>query len=239
MDLLFYYDVVCPYAYLASTRIEALAARVGARLCWQPILLGGVFKAIGRDEGTMPAAKARLNLLDITRQAAEIGVPLALPAGHPRRTVAAMRLLHCTDGEARVRLTHALYRAYWVEGRDLSDRGVVDEMARAHGVAPSRIDGAKDALFAATDEAVKDGVFGVPGMVVIDGERRTLYWGNDRMHLVGRALGGHPAYGPPPSSAGGTVDFFYDFSSPFAYLASTQIERVAREQGASVRFRPF
>src|SRR5215471_8488008 len=36
------------------------------------------------------------------------------------------------------------------------------------------------------------------------------------------------------------VTFYYDFASPFAYLASTQIERVAREAGgAEVRWRPI
>lgn len=35
------------------------------------------------------------------------------------------------------------------------------------------------------------------------------------------------------------VEFFYDYSSPFAYLGSTQIERVARERGATVVFKPF
>ncbi len=35
------------------------------------------------------------------------------------------------------------------------------------------------------------------------------------------------------------VDAWIDYSSPFAYLGSTQIERVAREAGATVTFRPF
>jgi 2-hydroxychromene-2-carboxylate isomerase len=35
------------------------------------------------------------------------------------------------------------------------------------------------------------------------------------------------------------VDCYFDYSSPFAYLGATQIERVAREAGASVRFKPF
>jgi 2-hydroxychromene-2-carboxylate isomerase len=33
--------------------------------------------------------------------------------------------------------------------------------------------------------------------------------------------------------------FYYDFSSPYAYLAATQVERVARAQGARVRWRPI
>ena len=36
-----------------------------------------------------------------------------------------------------------------------------------------------------------------------------------------------------------TVEFFYDFVSPYSYLASTRVEEVARRAGATVRFRPF
>ena len=36
-----------------------------------------------------------------------------------------------------------------------------------------------------------------------------------------------------------TIEFFYDFSSPYAYLAHEEIERVAAAQGASVIWRPF
>ncbi|MBI3185648.1 MAG: 2-hydroxychromene-2-carboxylate isomerase [Myxococcales bacterium] len=35
------------------------------------------------------------------------------------------------------------------------------------------------------------------------------------------------------------VEFFYDFASPYSYLASTRVEEVARRAGAAVRFRPF
>lgn len=35
------------------------------------------------------------------------------------------------------------------------------------------------------------------------------------------------------------VECFFDYSSPFAYLGTTQIERVASEEGATVIWRPF
>lgn len=35
------------------------------------------------------------------------------------------------------------------------------------------------------------------------------------------------------------VRCYFDYSSPFAYLGTTQIERVAREAGGEVRFEPF
>jgi 2-hydroxychromene-2-carboxylate isomerase len=195
MELLFYYDVVCPFAYLASTRVEALAERTGARLVWRPVLLGGIFRDIGapdRPAGGPPPPRARLGWLDLVRYAALYGVPLALPAGHPRRSVEAMRLCHVVDGEARARLSRALYHAYFAEGRDFSDRAVLAEVCGAAGVAPEsvgRIDEpeVKDALHRATDEAVAHGAFGVPTFVV-DGKH--LFFGQDRMHLVEKALTG-------------------------------------------------
>ena len=36
-----------------------------------------------------------------------------------------------------------------------------------------------------------------------------------------------------------TVDFFYDFASPYSYLAATQIDAVCERQGAVARWRPF
>lgn len=36
-----------------------------------------------------------------------------------------------------------------------------------------------------------------------------------------------------------TLDFYFDFSSPFAYLAATQAESLARRTGATLRWRPI
>lgn len=36
-----------------------------------------------------------------------------------------------------------------------------------------------------------------------------------------------------------TVDCYFDYSSPFAYLGTTQVERVARENGGQVRWKPM
>lgn len=36
-----------------------------------------------------------------------------------------------------------------------------------------------------------------------------------------------------------TLEFFYDFVSPYSYLASTRVEALARRTGAALRFRPF
>ena len=236
----FYYDIVCPYAYIASQRIAAVAKRCGAAVDWQPVLLGGIYRSIEAPQVPVESwsvPRAELGRLDLPRQADFHGVPLRFPSGHPRRTVEAMRLLVAAEGADRVALTHALYRAYWVEGADISDRSVLDAIARQHNVDPRLIDSpaARQGLFDTTAAAVDAGAFGVPA-VVVDGR---MYWGQDRLHFVEQHLTGARPASRPATSAGKTVRFFHDFASPFSYLASTQIERIAERHGATVVWTPI
>ena len=43
----FYFDFSSPYGYLASEKIDELAARHGRKVRWRPILLGVVFRQTG------------------------------------------------------------------------------------------------------------------------------------------------------------------------------------------------
>ena len=248
MKIVFYYDIVCPYAYLASQQIDAVARRIGAELEWTPILLGGVFRSIGApDTPAQPEAKASLAKLDMARWASLLAVPFTLPASHPQRTLDAMRLCHTVEGAARTQLTQALYRAYFVDGSDITAPATLAAACAAAGLPTSLVEqrGAadiKDKLRAATDQAVADGVFGVPAFVLVrDDGTRTLFWGQDRLPLLRRAAG-DPT---PPfelgqgGASGETVTFHYDFSSPYAYLAATQVERIVGAHGAQVRWRPM
>jgi 2-hydroxychromene-2-carboxylate isomerase len=242
MHIDFYYDIVCPYAYLASTQVEALAARAGVELRWQPVLLGGLFRAVGTAQNmsaSMHPSKARLNLLDMHRQAHRLGVPLAMHPKHPVRTVEAMRLLTGAPEAVRPALSHALYRAYWVEHRAVDDPAVLQAIAAEHGLDAAQIVAdpeVKAGLFACTAEAAAQGAFGVPA-VVVDGR---LYWGADRLHLVERQLTGDaPEPDLPEGPTGAQLTFFHDFSSPYSYLAAGAIAQLASDHGATVQWRPI
>lgn len=240
-ELRFYFDITCPYAYVASTKVEALAERTGATLVPCPILLGGVFRAHETPQklfATLPPAKARHNFADMQRQAALVDLPLRMPTNHPLRSVEALRVLLAVgvDSQRFWPLVHALYRAYWVEGVDISKpeglRSVVEGVSGLVDalLAHAQTDAIKQDLRERTDEAIARGIFGVPSFVVGD----ELWWGVDRMDQVERALGGRVE--APHYDVRAPIDVWFDYSSPFAYLGVTRAERLL---GDRARYRPM
>jgi 2-hydroxychromene-2-carboxylate isomerase len=190
----FWFDYSCPYAYLGSTQVEALARRTGAALTFCPMLLGGVFRAVGSPQNMMDVLsppKARHNLEDMQRWAELFGVPLSVPDGHPFRTVEALRATLLTRNDPAV--IHGFYRAYWVDGKKPSEPATLRDVLAAAGHDADRITAhlqdsdVKEDLRRRTDQAIALGIFGAPTFVV---NRTQLYWGQDRIHFVARALEG-------------------------------------------------
>jgi 2-hydroxychromene-2-carboxylate isomerase len=186
-----YWDFSSPFAYLASTQAKALAERTGADLTWRPMLLGAVFKAIGQVDVPLLAwsdAKRRYYLTDMARWADFWGVPLKWPTRFPMNTVKALRAYLSLPAERREPFLEKTFRAYWAEDRDISDDRVLAELIGegADGVlARCASPEIKQELFGATQRAVETGVFGAPTWVV-DG--KDLFWGQDRISLIERAL---------------------------------------------------
>lgn len=185
-----FFDYASPWAYLGTERIEAIAARHGARVVYQPFLLGGLFRAIGTPMvplEVMPAPKAKYVRRELERFAARERIPYLFSTRFPLRTVDALRLTLLVPAESRAPLVHALMRATWAEDRDPTDRAVLAECLDAAGLDRSlldRIAEAKAALIAATDEAIALGVPGAPTFQVGD----ELFWGQDRLLFVEKAL---------------------------------------------------
>lgn len=245
----FFFDYSCPYAYLGFTQIEAGAARAGAKLSLEPMLLGGVFRANDTPQklfATLSPQKAKHNAEDMDRWATLFGVPLRMPAEHPFRTVEALRATIVTGIDPKV--IRGFYDMYWVKNRPVSDEAVMREVLGAAGhdadavLARIKDDDIKEDLKKRTDKAIAHGIFGAPSYVV-DGER--MYWGQDRMHMA-LSLPAEDVYGTAPKKAAKertesmhSVEFFWDFSSPFAYLGFTQLAGLAARTGAKVVSRPM
>ena len=65
----FYFDFSSPYGYLASEKIEDLAARHNRKVRWRPILLGVIFKQTGGAPLTTLPLKGEYSLHDFRRSA--------------------------------------------------------------------------------------------------------------------------------------------------------------------------
>jgi 2-hydroxychromene-2-carboxylate isomerase len=185
----FYFDFSSPYGYFAATRIDALAARHGRNTIWHPVLLGAIFKLTGQQPLTTIPMKGSYALHDLVRSARWFGVPFRMPGKFPVSSIAPCRAcywLHDRDPAAAKALAQALYRAYFVEDRDISSPEVTANVAAKLGhdkdaVLQAINDAAvKERLKAAVDAAIERGVFGSP-YIVVDGEP---FWGSDRLDQI-------------------------------------------------------
>lgn len=187
---IFYYDLGSPYAYLAAERVNALLPEVPV---WQPILLGGVFRATGRRSWAEGPGRSD-GMAEIERRASAYGLqPVRWPEPWPGNMLTAMRAALFAQRTGRaVAFSLAAFRQAFAAGRDLSDVDNVLLAAAACELHPRAVltglasRSVKDGLRAATDAALRVGVTGVPTVRV--GDR--LFWGDDRLEDAAGAAAG-------------------------------------------------
>ena len=192
-----FFDYSSPFAYLATTQIERVAAEEGASLVWRPFLLGALFRTIGTPDvpiATFSEPKRRALLIDLKRWARVHGVGFSFPTRFPIRSLDALRLTYAVPEETRAAFIHRAMRAAWVEDagleRDVLARCLVDvglDVAVLSRIEEPEI---KAALRATTEEAERRGAPGAPTFFVTDGATERLVWGQDRLEFVRLALRG-------------------------------------------------
>jgi 2-hydroxychromene-2-carboxylate isomerase len=189
----FYFDFGSPTTYLAWTQLPKLCAEAGATLVYKPILLGGIFQATGNSSPATIPAKARYMGADLSRFARRYGVPFAFNPHFPINTMTLMRiatgLLANRPGDFDL-FVRTVFAAMWVDAMDLGNSDVLTQTLAEAGLDAAALlttasdPKVKDALKAATGEAIERGAFGAPTMFV--GEQ--MFFGQDRLDFVKEAL---------------------------------------------------
>jgi 2-hydroxychromene-2-carboxylate isomerase len=189
----FYFDLGSPATYLAYTQLPKICEQTDSQLIYIPILLGGVFKATGNASPATIPAKGRYMFQDLDRYARRYGVPLKFNPNFPINTLMLMRAV------TGIQLRHpdrfavfidCLFKALWVDGRNLDDPATVATVLTQNGFNPNEVlaltadEEVKAALKDNTEKAVQRGVFGAPSMFVGD----QLFFGQDRLDFVIEAL---------------------------------------------------
>jgi 2-hydroxychromene-2-carboxylate isomerase len=189
MSSVFYYDFNSPYAYLAAERIDGLIPG----LTWRPIAFAFLLGQLGRLEEVLDELDPAPVAAEIARRAADRGLPpFAPPADWPFETWSLVPLRAAVVADERGQLREfsmAAYRKSFVESRSLAELDNVIEAAREAGLEPDEIrDGIqrpeiKNRLKANTDEALANGITGIPTVAIGD----ELFWGDDRLEEAAAA----------------------------------------------------
>jgi predicted DsbA family dithiol-disulfide isomerase len=189
-------DVVCPWCAIGLASLEEALKRfdgeVAADIHFQPFELNPQMGAEGEDIAEhlsrkygMPAGQVAANQEMIRERGAALGFAFDMDKRQRTwNTFDAHRLLHWAALEGRQReLKHALLRAYFTEGRNVSDHATLVEIAASAGLPTDK---ARDILAgdAWADEVRRDeqyflqaGIHAVPAIIL------------DRKHLIS---GGQP-----------------------------------------------
>ena len=192
----YYISLNSPWTFMGSALLAEVAKRNGATVNVKP----AKFHAIFEQTGGLPLPKRSpqrraYRLMELKRWREVRDIPLILqPKNSPSDDLAATRLVIAAklQGKDAHLLSLEFGRAIWEREESLADTAVMAAAAQRAGLdaAALRANGPPnaelDALYEQyTQDALKAGVFGAPSYVLPSGE---IFWGQDRLELLERAL---------------------------------------------------
>ena len=164
----FYFDLGSPYAYLTAERIDDVLPEPAV---WQPVSLGGLFKANGRSSWALGGDDSRRSgVTEVERRAYDYGLEaLHWPEPWPTNYLYAMRTTTYAFQVGRGReFAIEAFRDAFASGRDLGWRSTFWMRPSGPAWTARRLTRLRSdpeiklALRTATDAAHALGVFGVP-----------------------------------------------------------------------------
>ena len=193
-------DPICPWCYIGKTRLDRaleLNPTHNFIIEWHPFQLNPAMPKDGMDrreylEAKFGGQKEAIEVYsNIDKTATETG--LSLNFGGIKRTpntIDAHRLIHWAGIEGRQNsIIDRLFKAYFQEGRDISEHSVLTRIASAAGMDQDVVrsllksDADKEDIKARDTDARKRGIQGVPAFVVaneyiIQGAQTIDIWDN-------------------------------------------------------------
>jgi 2-hydroxychromene-2-carboxylate isomerase len=187
--VVFDFDVISPYAYLAFERLPAALEGLSHHVEYRPLLFAGLLKHWGNTAPVDVAPKRAWLFRQCEWLAAQDGVAFVAPP-HPFNPLALLRLLVASapaGGQPNRRAVELVFRHVWArDGGDANDPAALQSLTDAVGpVRDPASPEVKAELQARTAQAAAAGVFGVPTFRLDDGP---LFWGTDSMAMLTDAM---------------------------------------------------
>lgn len=187
----FHFDFISPYAYLAFERLPEALAGTPCRVNYKPVLFAAMLKHHGQLGPAEIQPKRDWTYRQVQWLADAHGIRLDLPAAHPFNPLALLRLALATvaNGDPGRDSCRAIFAHVWQGGLDPLDPQRIAQLAQT--LAPLRDPAGgevKVELGNNTDDAIRQGIFGVPAFTVDD----KLFWGFDSLPMLRAWLLGDP-----------------------------------------------
>ncbi|NXW33008.1 GSTK1 transferase, partial [Phaetusa simplex] len=202
-----FYDVVSPYSWLGFEVLCRYQHIWNIDLRLRPAFLGGIMQATGNKPPAMLPKRGEYMLKDIKRMAKYYQVPVKISEGDFQRifgtsTLGAMRFITAMD-MTQPGYLEPLSREFWI--RFWSQVSILCSrlpdpfsVARQAGLSSELTQkllemisspAVKNRLRETTEEAIKYGAFGMPAVVAHFHGEPHLFFGSDRLELLGSVIG--------------------------------------------------
>lgn len=188
----FHFDFGSPNAYLAHRVLPDIERRVGLRFAYEPVLLGGVFKATNNAAPMIAFANipAKLAYQRVEMQRFIKRHALNAFAFNPHFPVNTLQIMRGAVAARRLGSFEAyvetVFTAMWEQGLKMDDPAVIYETLEKAGLdAAAIVAGAatpevKAELVASTERSVQRGTFGLPTFFIDD----EIFFGKDTLRDV-------------------------------------------------------
>ncbi len=183
--LVFHFDPISPFVYLAFHRLPEALVGCSYEVEYRPVLFAGLLKHWGHKGPAEIDPKRAWTFRHVHWLAQQHGIAMQTPLQHPFNPLPLLRLALAAGPNRRV--VEAVLAHVWQGGGDANDPARL--AALREQLAPARDpdgDDVKAELRALTEQAVSDGLFGVP-TVSLQGRH---FWGLDALPMLRDAMQG-------------------------------------------------
>ncbi|NWV30648.1 GSTK1 transferase, partial [Grantiella picta] len=201
-----FYDVISPYSWLGFEVLCRYQHIWNINLRLRPAFLGGIMQQTGNKPPAMLPKRGEYMLKDVKRMANYYEVPLHMSGEAFQRimgtsSLAAMRFITAidmTNPQYLEPLSRQFWMRFWSQHEDISQPESILAVAQQAGLSAELSQKAlemistptvKDRLKETTAEAIKYGAFGMPAVVAHYNGEPHLFFGSDRLELLGSVIG--------------------------------------------------
>lgn len=178
--VLWFFDVISPFAYLALKRMDSLPKEM--RIEFVPILFAGLLNHYGQKGPAEIGPKRRFTYRFALWRARQLGIRMRMPPAHPFNPLSALRLI-IAAGNGRPAIER-VFDCVFAQGRDVADPEVIEALATELGISDCQAaitaPQVKQQLPDNTSLAIQNGVFGVPTLLI----GQELFWGHDALEMA-------------------------------------------------------